>query len=153
MKRFISIGQLAKKAGINITKIRYYERRGLLDANGRSEAGYRRYLDSALKRIKFIEKAQSLGFTLEEIRYLIKVKNHLETYGCVHLKAQIEKKIQQIEAQISSLQQINTELKSLYAQCTHNHFSDECPLLNCCEESTSIEDIEESGTAQSICCL
>lgn len=132
-----------------MTKIRYYERRGLLDANSRSEAGYRRYLHDALTTIEFIKKTQDLGFTLEEIRSLLSLKNHNRSDGCNQVKAEIDNKLQQIVAKISDLQRIKAELQDLRTQCRAEYSSNECPLLQCCEQPVQ-EPIEEKNVLQPV---
>ena len=67
----LGIGQLAKRAGVAIDTVRYYERNHLLAPAGRLASGYRRYGDSELKRLRFIRRAKALGFTLEDIRGLL----------------------------------------------------------------------------------
>ena len=145
MEKFLSIGQLAKSSGINMTKIRYYERRGLLPANSRSGSGYRRYLNDALSRIEFIKKTQSLDFTLEEILVLINLKNNTFVDGCTEVKQRIEIKLQQIEDKLEDLQRMKRELKDLHAQCRHEFTSDECPLLQCCKEHIAFSSINEQA--------
>ncbi len=66
-----SIGQLARRAGVNVETVRYYERRGLLREPPRSAAGYRQYSDDDLWRLEFIARAKRLGFTLAEVTSLV----------------------------------------------------------------------------------
>ena len=68
-----TIGRLAREAGVNIETIRYYQRRGLLPQPGRPLQGFRRYGDEALARLRFIKRAQQLGFTLREIKELLAI--------------------------------------------------------------------------------
>ena len=65
--RSLSIGELAREAGVNVQTVRYYERRGLLEEPPRTASGYRKYPESDIARLGFIRRAQSLGFTLGEI--------------------------------------------------------------------------------------
>src|ERR1043165_4214200 len=67
----MGIGALAKRAGVGIDTVRYYERNGLLSPHSRLASGYRRYSELELSRLRFIRRAQALGFTLKEIRELL----------------------------------------------------------------------------------
>ncbi len=71
MSQTLTIGQLAKTAGVRMTAVRFYERRGLIADPDRSEAGYRQYAPEVALQIRFIKNAQALGFTLEEIADLL----------------------------------------------------------------------------------
>src|SRR5437016_870017 len=70
----LTIGQLAREAGINLETVRYYERRGLLLKPPRTASGYRIFPEEATKRLRFIRRAQELGFSLEEIRELLALR-------------------------------------------------------------------------------
>ena len=72
----LTIGQVAKKAAVNIETIRYYERRGLIPEPPRQESGYRQYTSGFVERIQFIKRAQALGFSLDEI------SQHPNVGGC-----------------------------------------------------------------------
>ncbi len=72
-------GKLAKRSGVNIETLRYYEKRNLIDPPRRSEAGYRLYTPADILRIRFIKNAQKLGFTLKEIRELLKLRIKVNT--------------------------------------------------------------------------
>jgi DNA-binding transcriptional MerR regulator len=73
MTSTLTIGKLAKAGGVNIQTVRYYERRKLLRSKAKSPAGYRLYDDEALRKLRFIKNAQTLGFTLREIGELLKL--------------------------------------------------------------------------------
>lgn len=77
------IGELAKAAGVKSDTVRFYERSGLLPAPSRTDAGYRTYNEQSLQRLRFIKKAQALGFTLDEIRRIIAMRAGKETCQCV----------------------------------------------------------------------
>ncbi len=66
-------GQLARRAGVNVETLRYYERRGLLEAPARLPSGYRTYGDDAVRIVRFIKRAQQLGFTLVEVETLLEL--------------------------------------------------------------------------------
>jgi DNA-binding transcriptional MerR regulator len=81
MSEVLTIGQLARRASVHIETVRFYERRALLEAPPRSAAGHRVYAPGIVRRIRFIKKAQQLGFTLDEIRELLALATDSQT-GC-----------------------------------------------------------------------
>ena len=74
MDRALTVGKVAKRAGVNLQTVLYYERRGLLTPDGRTDAGYRLYSSDAARKILFVKNAQSLGFTLNEIAGLLRLR-------------------------------------------------------------------------------
>ncbi len=101
----LTIGQLAKSAGVNLQTIRYYERRGLIPEPPRNESGYRQYSQKEVSRTLFIKGAQGLGFSLKEIEELLSLKMEPGT-TCGDVKNRVEAKISDIEEKILALQQI-----------------------------------------------
>ena len=91
----LTIGQLAKRANVNLETIRYYERRGLIPEPPRSESGYRMYSRDAVARTEFIKRAQALGFSLREISEIFALRMEPET-TCGDMKAKVEAKIEDI---------------------------------------------------------
>ena len=77
------IGELAKAAGVKSDTVRFYERSGLLPAAARTESGYRTYNEQSLQRLRFIKKAQALGFSLGEVRRILSLRQGRETCQCV----------------------------------------------------------------------
>jgi DNA-binding transcriptional MerR regulator len=97
------IGDVAQRAGVSAPTIRYYERLGLLEAPRRTDAGYRRYTDATIEQLRFIRKAQGLGFSLDEVGEILKLTRSGETpcsrvlsLGRQHLKA-LEDRIRQLQ--------------------------------------------------------
>ncbi len=130
----LTTGMLARRAGVNIETIRYYERKGLLPMPPRRESGYRQYPLEAVQRIRFIKRAQGLGFSLREIADLLNLR--VEPHrSCDEVRKQAEGKIRDIEDKIRDLQQMVRALKQLAASCSHSGAQDDCPLLAYLEES------------------
>jgi len=99
----LTIGHLAREAGINLETVRYYERRGLLPKPPRSASGYRLFPAEAARRLKFIQRAQELGFSLREVQELLSLRvSPAKTAAEVHQRA--ESKISDIQSKIKSLQ-------------------------------------------------
>ncbi|MCH7677989.1 heavy metal-responsive transcriptional regulator [candidate division KSB1 bacterium] len=121
-------GELAKLCGVNIEALRYYEKRGLIDPPERSDAGYRLYTSEDAAKIRFIRNAQKLGFTLNEIMELLKLRVHKnENCGPVLQKAQ--KKLDEVERKIKGLKSMKKVLNQLIHQCEESALTSACPIL------------------------
>lgn len=135
----LTIGQLAKNAGVNIETIRYYERRGLIPEPPRRESGYRQYTPEFVTRIQFIKRAQELGFSLNEIAELLALRVDSET-ACSEVRQHAEVKIANIEGKIQTLQQMKQALKALVVVCNENGTTSECPILEALEGKRTVEE-------------
>lgn len=123
----LSIGELAKQAGVAIDTVRYYERNDLLAPAGRLASGYRRYGAEELKRLRFIRRAKALGFSLDDIRSLLTLSAERDVAN-VRTAAQI--KLADIEQRIAELDRIRQGLSVLVAACPGHGRSEACPILN-----------------------
>lgn len=135
----LTIGQLAKRAGVNLETIRYYERRELLPEPPRRESGYRAYPPESITRIRFIKSAQALGFTLEEISHLLSLRVNAET-SCEQVRMQAEQKLVEVTQKIQALQALQQALLTLTAACAQGGPQGECPILEMLEEQASGEE-------------
>lgn len=123
------IGELARRAGVNVQTVRYYERRGLLPEPARRESGYREYTPDCLERLQFIRRSQELGFTLSEIEDLLALRTDPHTTAA-DVKARADAKVADIEARIQDLRQIQRALEHLAGQCHGGAGpTGDCPLL------------------------
>lgn len=123
------IGDLARRAGVNVQTVRYYERRGLLPEPQRRASGYREYTPDCLERLQFIRRSQELGFTLSEIEELLSLRTDPHTTAA-DVKARAEAKVADIEVRIQDLRQIQDALKHLAGQCRGGRGpTGDCPLL------------------------
>lgn len=123
----LSIGQLARQAGVAIDTIRYYERDGLLKAAGRQPSGYRHYGESELRRLRFIRRAKALGFSLDDIRDLLVLS---DTRNIQEVKATALAKRDQIDQRIAELQRVRAGLDALITVCPGHGKAEACPILN-----------------------
>ena len=98
----LRVGAIAKEVGIGVQTLHYYERIHLLPKPGRSNANYRVYSDADLRRIKFIKKAQTLGFTLAEIKEILELKGHGRA-PCHKVTELGERHLREIDARIAQL--------------------------------------------------
>ena len=122
----IGIGALAKQAGVGIDTVRYYERSGLLEPDLRSAAGYRRYSPQALARLRFIRRAQALGFSLSEIRELLALSRQRDV---ARVKKSAEAKLRDVEARMAELDRMRAGLARLVGACPGHGRASECPIL------------------------
>ena len=129
----ITIGQLARKAGVKVETVRYYERRNLISEPPRSESGYRQYSNEDVQRIRFIKRAQGLGFTLHEIEELLALRVDPDT-TCADVKVEAEAKIEDIRAKIRALQKMKSVLAELTASCDSRAPTNNCPILESLEK-------------------
>ena len=123
----LGIGELAKDAGVAIDTVRYYERNGLLAPAGRLASGYRRYGETELRRLRFIRRAKSLGFSLEDIRALLALSAERSV---AKVKRAAEAKLDDIEQRIAELERIRAGLRTLIAACPGHGRAEACPILN-----------------------
>lgn len=122
----ITIGTLARKAGVNIETIRYYQRRGLLQEPPKPAEGYRLYPLEAVARVLFIKRAQRLGFSLEEIIHLLK----LGEGNCSETKALALQKLSAIESRLEDLERMRRTLQELVQQCESGAATAGCPIVS-----------------------
>ena len=128
----LTIGQLSKKADVNVETIRYYERRALIPKPRRKESGYREYSEEMVQRIQFIKHAKELGFSLKEIHELLSLKLDPKT-SCSEVKNRAETKIADIEEKVKTLQRMKKALVKLTKACSGKGPVIECPILEALE--------------------
>jgi MerR family mercuric resistance operon transcriptional regulator len=126
----LTIGRLAKEAGVNLETVRYYERRGLLQRPPRSASGYRLFPLETARRLRFIRRAQELGFSLTEIRELLSLRVSANAKSA-DVRKRAETKIADIDAKIKSLDSMKTTLRRLTKVCAGCGPIAECPILEC----------------------
>ena len=126
----LTIGRLAKEAGVNLETVRYYERRGLLQRPPRSASGYRLFPLETARRLRFIRRAQELGFSLTEIRELLSLRVSPNAKSA-DVRKRAETKIADIDAKIKSLDSMKTTLRRLTKVCAGCGPIAECPILEC----------------------
>lgn len=125
----MKIGMLARAAGVKIDTVRYYERKGLLEPEGRTGAGYREFSSESVRRLKFIRKAQGLGFSLSEIAQLLVFGSSPESTAGDILEI-TERKIAEQQKAIDDLVELRETLVQLARECTGEGPVEGCPILN-----------------------
>ena len=121
----MTIGNLARAAGVGVETVRYYQRRGLLGEPGRQAGRVRRYGDDAVARIRFIRRAQEMGFALEDVKVLLVLG---ETPECRGARALAAKKLGVIESRIRDLERMRQALGELIQQCDAGG-TRSCPII------------------------
>jgi MerR family transcriptional regulator, copper efflux regulator len=124
----LTIGKLAKRAGVNLETIRYYERQELLPKPPRSQSGYRAFPTQTIERIRFIKQAQELGFSLKEIKELLALRTEPLASGA-DVRKKVEAKIADIDEKMKTLRTIKKELVQLRMSCDGTSSIGECPIL------------------------
>lgn len=127
MRDNLTIGILAKRGGVNVETIRYYQRRGLLQEPMKPSGGFRSYPEEALKRVLFIKRAQSLGFTLEEILGLLALD---EQKACLETREIAAHKLELIEQKITELSKMRKSLARLVRSCDASSSGAPCPIIH-----------------------
>ena len=126
MESLLTIGHLAEAAAVNVETIRYYQRRGLLEEPGKPLGGHRRYAPEAVRRVRFIKRAQHLGFTLEETKELLKLE---DGQSCRETRLLAEHKLALVKERIADLTRIEALLESLVQQCGDGKRPRACPII------------------------
>jgi Zn(II)-responsive transcriptional regulator len=130
----MTVGTAAKRAGVKIDTIRYYERRALLPKSPRTEAGYRTFTEETVQRVRFIKHTQALGFTLNEIKQLLALRLP-PGKTCADVRSRTEAKIADLERKIRSLQDMKRALQQLVSACKSDGPVSKCSFLeNLAEE-------------------
>lgn len=125
----LTVGQVARRAGVGVETVRFYEREGLLAEPPRRASGYRQYDDQAVSVLRFIRRAKALGFTLQEIKGLLALRlDGSATRSDVRERASA--KLIDIDAKIRDLQRMRDALTGLTAACHGDGPTDGCPILD-----------------------
>jgi MerR family transcriptional regulator, mercuric resistance operon regulatory protein len=126
MSERLTIGAVAKAAGVNVETIRFYQRRGLLDEPQKPLGGHRHYDAGAVGRVRFIRRAQQLGFTLDEAKGLLCLE---DGQSCKETRQLAEEKLAVIQKRISDLQRMRQLLAGLIAECANGKRPRSCPII------------------------
>ena len=134
----LSIGQVARRAGVGVETVRFYEREGLLEPPPRRASGYRQYSKQVIKRLHFIKRAQQLGFSLKEITELLMLRVDGQT-SCEEVKGRTEAKIAEVERKLLELQRMRQALLQVAALCTGQGPTGRCPMLDALNQQETLD--------------
>jgi DNA-binding transcriptional MerR regulator len=135
MSHTFKIGDVARKTGVSIDAIRFYERQGLLQSPSRSEGGFRLFQEKDIANLRLIRSAQSLGFSLDEIRDLLSIRNGISS-PCAEVKRLLEQKLVSVREKIAELNSLQDEIATALRECkqalrrTNSGNQDSCPVLD-----------------------
>ncbi len=127
MSAKMTISRLAGAVGVNIETIRFYQRRGLIVEPARPYTGYRTYEQSDADRLRFIKRAQALGFTLDEIAGLLKLEG---SRACAETQGLAVKKLAMVEAKLADLRAMEVALSNLIGRCDAGSDTGGCPIIH-----------------------
>jgi MerR family mercuric resistance operon transcriptional regulator len=131
----LAIGELSMRTGVNIETVRYYEKIGLMSPPARTEGGHRAYEGSHLARLTFIRRARQLGFTLDEIRSLLKLVDGERSNRCAEVRAVTVDHLDGVRKKIRDLKQLERTLSGIAARCDGGTLP-ECPIIEALFEPT-----------------
>jgi MerR family copper efflux transcriptional regulator len=129
----LSIGQVARRAGVGVETVRFYEREGELSEPPRRSSGYRQYPEQVVSRLHFIKRAQKLGFSLKEISELLLLRVDAQT-SCEEVKQRTEAKIAEVEHKLVELQRMRQALLQVHSLCTGQGPTGRCPMLEALDQ-------------------
>ena len=124
------IGELARTVDVNVETIRYYQRIGLLELPKKPYGGMRSYNDESLQRLRFIRRAQQLGFSLEDIRELLE----LSSSDCERVEKLAVEKLSLVKAKLRQLRRIESILARTVEQCARRKGTQPCPIIETLSE-------------------
>lgn len=128
----MKIGEVAKKANVNIQTLRYYEKRGIVKPSAVKDSGYRLYTEDTIKSILFIKHAQELGFSLGQIKDLLNLRIPSKS-RCQKVRGRAQEKLSDVQEKIKMLRKIEKNLKILIKDCESNKTSSNCPIIESME--------------------
>ncbi len=137
--RELTIGVVAKSCGVNVGTVRYYQRRGLLEAPRRPAGGVRRYGEDTVRRLRFIRRAQALGFTLEQIAELLRLER---TPDCDRARKLAAVKLADVELRLADLGRMRQSLAALVRACAAGRDPRSCPIVE------SLAGADDAGAAR-----
>jgi MerR family mercuric resistance operon transcriptional regulator len=130
----LTTGEVADQAGVNLQTVRYYERRGLIPEPPRTAGGFRQYAPEVVARIRFVKRAQELGFTLDEIEGLLALRADAGA-DATEVKHLAEAKVIDIAAKIRDLERMKETLEALAAACSGEGTTRECSILHALDDT------------------
>lgn len=126
--RGYAIGEMSRQTGVNIETIRYYERISLMPKPDRTEGGNRQYSHDQLKRLAFVKRSRELGFSIEEIRALLKLTDRSD-FTCSEIHEMTIEHLSDVQTKLADLKRMEKVLKSMAAKCSQGD-TPECPIVD-----------------------
>lgn len=142
----LSIGALSKHSGVHIETIRYYEKIGVMPAPARSAGGYRIYRRDHLKRLSFVRRGRELGFSLDDLRGLLRlVDGHAHT--CAEVRTLTLEHLAEVRRKITDLRRIERVLAEIIVQCTGDRVP-QCPIIDALSDAQPMSGMHRGHQAR-----
>ena len=142
----LTIGEVARGAGLGVETVRYYEREGLIPEPERSESGYRQFRLETVERLRFIVHAKRLGFALKEIRELLALRIDTPSAdACDQVRERAQIKLREVQDRIAALRRIEDVLIGLIGSCRTRAATDPCPILDSLETTETNPEEHNRG--------
>jgi Cd(II)/Pb(II)-responsive transcriptional regulator len=122
------IGELARRAGVDVQTVRYYEREGLIEAPARTASGYRAYGPAQLERLNFVRHCRSLDMSLAEVKRLLALARD-RSVSCEDVNGLVQAHLERVRAKRAALEMLEKQIAALRAQCTSGHRVADCGIL------------------------
>jgi Hg(II)-responsive transcriptional regulator len=140
----MTAGQVARLAGVGVETVRFYEKNGLLEEPARRVSGYREYDEQTVNRLRFIQRAKDIGFTLTEIKDLLSLRS-CSDQPCDDMRERAEAKITEIEEKVALLLRMKQVLGRLVSSCGKQEDSSRCPILEALDGIKTTDRRNEDG--------
>jgi DNA-binding transcriptional MerR regulator len=128
MSENMSIGELARETGVKVVTVRYYEQVSLLPKPERTSGNFRSYTAEHLARLQFIRRSRDLGFSLDQIRELLRVASN-DAPSCAEVCRIAERHLEEIEAKLADLNRLSSELRRIRSSCSGKRRMSECRII------------------------
>lgn len=138
MAQALHIGKTAKTTGLSVDTIRFYQKAGLVRPPARTSGGYRVFTEADIDELRFISKAQALGFSLAEIKELVVVLRNQNVPACLEVQGLLEHKLTGVRQKIAALGHLESELIGALRKCQRSlkGHSGGCPVIDDLQRST-----------------
>ena len=136
----LKISEIANKTGLSAHTLRFYEKNGLIHASQRSEAGYRLYSESDVRKADFIRTARNIGFSLEDIGVLLSIRLDKASHTCQEVTEITNRKLTDVNEKIRELTTMQTTLQTLLASCCGGpEDATHCSIMEALDENDKVE--------------
>jgi DNA-binding transcriptional MerR regulator len=141
------VSEAARKAGVNVQTLRYYERRGLLPKAPRRPSGYRELPDETVRIVRFIKRAQQLGFSLDAVEVLLRLRRD-SGRNRQQIRTVAQGQMQQIDKKIAELERMRAALRKLVSSCRYGGTL-HCPLIEALDTGDARDERKNADGARS----
>lgn len=137
MAQALKIGEVARRTGVSVETVRYYEREGILAPPARRPSGYRAYPEEAVRRVRFAKRAQQLGFSLKAIDELLALRHDPKGRAC-RVKRSAAALVAEIDERIATLARMRDALAALEEACDGRGSASRCSILDALDDAKAV---------------